>query len=313
MIEIRPYREGDEKEIIKLFKICFGREISYKEWRWKYKKSPWGSVSYVVLNNNKLVSHYGGLKYLFYTGEKILSAYQTCDVMTHPDHRAKFFTKKPLVVKAGEMFYMDNAMEFAFGFPSERHARLQQLVLGCSKYKKPILFRKKLSAIENVINRSCSLEIGWDMIDSNDLENLWKASRKNNFLSIVKDSKYFFWRYLEHPSKYYTLLTLRNIYSNKIEALAVIRCLGQEMFIYDFFLSDFNFFPMLEHYAAGQKAHTLNIAANSGEDISNYLIGTGYKPTEYVPLIVRIVKKEALTIKTFFSNYCFRLGDYDDA
>jgi hypothetical protein len=313
MIEIRPYKEGDEKEIIKLFKACFGKEMSRKEWQWKYKKSPWGSVSYVVFDNKKLVSHYGGIKYLFYSGNKMLSAYQTCDVMTHPDYRGKFFGKKPLVVKAGEMFYMDNVMDFAFGFPSERHARLQRLLLDGSKYLKILLYKKDLSGANEIRNKSYKLETGWDIVNSDDLDNLWQYSVNNHPLSIVKDSKYLFWRYLEHPSKYYTLLAVKETSGSRIKAFAVTRCTGNELNIYEFCPGDPDLFNSIASYAKDIQAKVINISANENEEISHYLSSAGYKTTEYVPLSVRIIKKRMLTIKAFFQNYCYRLGDYDDA
>ena len=34
--EIRMYREGDEKDILKLFKIVFNKQMTIKFWKWRF-------------------------------------------------------------------------------------------------------------------------------------------------------------------------------------------------------------------------------------------------------------------------------------
>jgi hypothetical protein len=312
MIEIRSSRKSDEKEIKKLFKICFGKDISLKEWQWKYKKSPWGSVSYVALYNNKMISHYGGVRYPFQIKDKVFWAYQSCDAMTHPDHRGKFLGEKPVIAKLGGLFLQENTMDFTFGFPSERNGRLLHLALGWCQHRKVVLFKKNLIIEDKIKVNPDVLYVGWDSITSKELDDLWKNSGKNYPLSIQKNSKYLFWRYLEHPSKYYTLLTLREVSNNKINAFAVIRCCGYEMNICDIFYGRTLFLSMIEAFAKELQVRVINILVNANEEISHYLIYSGYKPVEYMPLAVRIMAPEELTEETFFNNYCYRLGDYDD-
>jgi hypothetical protein len=315
MIQIRPYKDSDEGEIIKLFRVCFGKEISIREWLWKYKKSPSGSLSYVVLDCDKLISHYGGIKYLFsWEGETLLS-YQSCDVMTHPNYRGKIFSKKPLVAKAGEMFYRDNVMDFAFGFPSERHARLQHLALGCAKHKSVALFKKELSTNHKIRTAAYMLKVGWDTVNSEALDSLWKDCSNASNLSIVKDSKYLFWRYMENPREYYTVVTLKDMVRRKVVSLAVIKCSGFEMNIYDFFVKDdyetvTSFWHLLEAHALKMQANVVNVWINPEENIAKYLVEMGYKAIEDLPLSVRTVNKKRITTSEFYKKYYYRMGDY---
>ncbi|MEF9476207.1 MAG: hypothetical protein L0958_05930, partial [Candidatus Mariimomonas ferrooxydans] len=56
-------RDGDESGITRLFRDIFGREMSLKEWRWKYIESyPEKLYSSVAIHKELgIVGHYGGL------------------------------------------------------------------------------------------------------------------------------------------------------------------------------------------------------------------------------------------------------------
>lgn len=314
MIEIRRYKDTDEEKIRNLFKICFDRDMSHNEWGWKYKNSPWGSVAYVAEDDKKLIAHYGAIRQAFYLEGEILWTYQPCDVMTHPDYRGKFFSKKPLVAKVAEMFFKDDVMDFAFGFPSERNARLHHLVLGWSQHRKVALFKKHLLKSNEIKVKPYILKIGWDNVNYDDLDDLWRSSSNTYSLSILKDRKYHLWRYKEHPSVYYTLVTLKDIIQKRIVALAIVKCSGNEMNIYDFFIEDnyevfYFFWNILEAYAIKIQACIVNVWINLEENISKYLVELGYKIIEDVPFQVRVISKSKMSQNDFFSGYCYRMGD----
>jgi hypothetical protein len=312
MIEIREYRDTDEAQIQELFLTCFGRKLSSIEWAWKYKMSPWGSVAYVALDDKKLISHYGAIRYAFY--RNLLWTYQPCDVMTHPDYRGKIYGKKPPIVKTAEKFYIENTMDFAFGFPSERHARLQTSLLGGSQHRKVTLLKKHLLIKNEIKHKSYILKVGWDSINIGGLDDLWKSCSETYPLSIFKDSTYLLWRYMEHPSQYYTLVTLRDIIQKKIVAIAVIKCSEHEMNIFDFFVNGgcevlSALWEMLESHAIKMKAHIVNVWINLEENISRYLVELGYENTEDVPFQARVINKSKISQNDFFTGYCYRMGD----
>jgi len=311
---IRRYKDTDKENIRGLFRKCFGREMSQNEWAWKYKMSPWGSVAYVAVDNKKLISHYGAIRYAFLRKGDVFWTFQPCDVMTHSDYRGRIYGKKPPIVKIVEKFYMENIMDFAFGFPSERHARLQTSLLGGSEHRKVTLLKKSLVSTNEMKFRTYILEVGWDNIHIDDLDDFWVSCSKTYPLSIVKNSKYLLWRYMEHPSQYYTLVGLRDILQKKIAAVAVIKCTGSEMNIFEFIVKEDRevlsvFREMLESHALKMKANVVNVWINSEEYIPQYLIEAGYKMTEDVPVQVRIISKNKLSPKRFYSEYCYRMGD----
>jgi hypothetical protein len=315
MIKIRRYKDTDEEKIRNLFKICFDRDMSHNEWVWKYKMSPWGSVAYVAEDDKKLIAHYGAIRQAFYLEGEILWTYQPCDVMTHPDYRGKFFSKKPIVAKVAEMFFKDNVMDFAFGFANERNARLHEIVLGWSKYKKVTLFKKHLLKSNEIIREPFILKVGWDNVNSDDLNDLWRSSNPTYSLSINKDRKYLLWRYMEHPSQYYTFVTLKDIIQKNIVAIAVIKCSDHEMNILDFFVNGgcevlSALWEMLESYAIKMQSNVMNVWINPEEKYSEYLLRLGYNMIEDFPLSVKIINLGKMSQSDFFSKYCYRMGDY---
>jgi hypothetical protein len=312
-MEIRVYKDTDEEKIRELFHISFGRDLSHNEWFWKYKMSPWGSVAYVVVDdNNNIIAHYGAIRHAVNLEGSLLWAFQACDVMTHPAYRGKMTGKKPFIIQGCEMFLKDNIMDFVFGFPSERNARLHEITLGFSKYRKVTLFKKQLEESNNIKGKPYVLRIGWDTINPADLDDIWKKSNNKLSLSIVKDSRYLLWRYLENPSSYYTLITLKDVIQKKIIGCAVVKFSGHEMNVFDIFVRDdtfSSFLVMLEAYALKMQAEIVNVRVNPEEIYSEYLAGLNYRIIEEIPLFVKIINESKISQNNFFRKYSCRIGD----
>ena len=314
-MEIRQSRDTDEEGIRALFKVSFNKDMSHDEWVWKYKSSPFGSVSYVVIKNNNIVAHYGGIKYNFFKKNEMLVAYQTCDVMTHPGFRGMFFGRNPLIVKTATMFYRDYDMDFAFGFPSERHARLQAMLLGGSLPRKVVVFKKDIHSTVKNSWKYPGIELPWDTIRVNDIDMLWEKCSEGYPLSIEKNSRYFMWRYKMHPSEEYKIIALRSMLSRKLKALAVVKLKDHEMHIHDFLIPKRKmfvyFWKALESLACKMHARSIITWANMQEDVSRFLMKSGYTHNEDIPCSFRAIKSERISTSDFFSGYCYRIGDYD--
>lgn len=313
-MEIRQAQEKDEKGIRELFYSSFRKEMSHEEWIWKYKQSPYGSVSYVAIDNKNIIAHYGGIKFSFYMKGRTLWAYQKCDVMTHPGYRGKVFSKSPPIVQAGKMFYEENSMDFAFGFPSERHARLQRLVLGGSDPERISVFNKDLQHTFKMKWRY-KIEVGWDALNSIDLYELWNRCYESSSLSIVKNSSYIAWRYRKHPSRNYTPVVFRSKFFKKIEGLVIVKCNDNLMSVLDYFIPQKSIFKLfwnhLESFALSLKATSITTWANREESVSDFLIDLGFSINEGIPYAVRIINHKEMVDTDFYSKYCYRMGDYD--
>lgn len=173
---IRQSTETDISSIIYLFKLSFQKEISEQWFRWKYRNSPFGAKGYVAADGDKIIAFYGGLKQQFSFHGKSFWAYQFCDVMTHPDYRGKMVGKTPLIVQLGEMFYRENPMDFAFGFPSLRHARLQSLRLKGEGYRLVRMYKKEDLKSYSLIWK-LKVKEGWEFLKEEELNRFCNINR----------------------------------------------------------------------------------------------------------------------------------------
>ena len=144
-MEIRYSTEDDQHAIRELFRLAFGKELSREEWIWKYRSSPWGSHANVAVKDGVLIAHYGGLKFECCQGSKQYTVYEICDVMSHPRYRAHVLARRGAMVRTAELYESTIPMDFAFGFPSERHARLGTIQLGIAQHRYIRLLSKKIS------------------------------------------------------------------------------------------------------------------------------------------------------------------------
>lgn len=314
MINIRPSTEQDEEGIRALFKICFNKELSHKEWLWKYKRSYLGSSSLIAEDNGNIVAHYGGFKMQFYSMGKTLNAYQGCDVMTHPKYRARLFAKKGIIVKTAEAFYDANPMEFIFGFPSERHGRLMQLQLGWALYQFISVFVKEER--DFMTDKRISYRIGWEFFKSDGVDALWNACKDRYPLTVCKDNKYIIWRFRDNPSRKYEILTVSGGFlRRRLNALAIFSIQNEELFICDCFSlkneDTVEIFSSLEHFAQERGLRRIKLWINPMEEIYIALRQLGYREEQGIPYSVRGFEGSKITPEFFMKNYCYRMGDYD--
>ncbi|MEW6053891.1 MAG: GNAT family N-acetyltransferase [Nitrospirota bacterium] len=312
---IKKYGEEDIPGILELFSLSFGKEASEEWFVWKYARAPWSSRGYVVRHNGMVAAFYGGLRFRFMFRNRELWAYQFCDVMTHRKYRTKLFGRNPLVIEIAKVFDKENAMDFAFGFPSERHARLQTMMMGATSYRRLTVFRKELSVVSRFSRVRCRVRIGWDTINDAETDALWERSARATELSIVKDSAFLRWRYRENPAGEYQAVVFKGLLSRSIKALAVIKITGEELQIADFLLPEQGmhgiFLKAVERIAADRQVKAIVTWANSSEPVARSLIASGYRAQEGIPFGVRIIDEAKMREQDFYEKYSYRMGDYD--
>lgn len=314
MIEIRTFTDKDEDSIRDLFTMCFGKNLSHEEWDWKYKHSPWGSEAAIVLDGEHIIAHYGGVGAKFFSKGKFLNVYQPCDVMTHPKYRARIFSKRGAMVKAGELFYNSNPMDFAFGFPSERHAVLGTKQLGYTEHRYVTVLSKKVSIHKPFAAFFLKIERGWDALNEAEVDVLWKKAREDYLLTLDKDSRYLCWRYRDHPSRQYEPLLVRSRYSKRLQAFAVYAVRESELHVMDFFsVQSFKINTLLrlfENTAARNGLEAVRVWVHPHEGVFRTFQRCGYTAEKGVPYIFKILNDQ-ITPSFLFDAYCYRMGDYD--
>jgi hypothetical protein len=317
MIEIRTCRDGDEGAIRDLFALCFGKELLHEEWIWKYKSSYLGSSSFVAEEDGKVIAHYGGFKLLFYSRGRIFHAYQGCDVMTHPKYRAKLFSRKGVIVQTAEKFYEANPMEFIFGFPSERHGRLQSLQLGFERHRYITVLKKERKYFRHHRSSFLRVETGWERIRPDEMDDIWTNTRDSLPLSIEKTSGYILWRYRDNPRGGYELLTVRGFLKKALKAYVIFKVEKDVLCVLDFFILQSavlkKLLAILEDLAIKRSAKYISFWCNPVEGFFEEFKINGYIEENGIPYIVKAFRESSISPEFFLKSYCFRQGDYDAA
>ena len=97
-----PYRAEDERAVLDLWRVAFGKELDADLWRWKYVDNPFGMRVLVCRDpqTEAAVVVYSGVPYRARRNGREVEIVQLMDIMSHPDVR-----KTGLFIKAAEAFF----------------------------------------------------------------------------------------------------------------------------------------------------------------------------------------------------------------
>ena len=315
-MEIRPLKEGEESSIRDLFALAFGIQLYEDEWRWKYRLAPWGSASMVAIQDGIIIAHYGGVRLPFRGGRTEHMAYEICDVMTHPEYRAMFLARRGAMVRAAELYESSIPMDFAFGFPSERHARLATIQLGVERNRFVSVLVKSVGEMRRKRTPLIKVAQGWNSVKAQEIDRMWNKIKQDYSLTIDKTSDYIFWRYRDRPRRNYEVITFRTGLTNSLKGWAVINIVEKYLNVLDFFtstLADFeSLFVEIERIAKVREAERVRLWVHPDEGIRSVFKALGYIEEQGIPLTCKILRRGiSLTPEAFFGKYCYRMGDYD--
>lgn len=121
---IRPYRIGDEHEILSLWKVVhpereYNREKWLRWWTWQYKENPAGSSAiWIAEDNGKIVGQYALISELVKVYDNLSIIYQSVDTMTHPNYRRQGMFI--MLARAAYQSIENNDTHIIFGFPNNQ-------------------------------------------------------------------------------------------------------------------------------------------------------------------------------------------------
>ena len=219
---VRTYSEGDEIQILELFKRAFNIERSIDYWNWEYRRNPFGTFNISVAFSDKgvLVAHYAGYSVPFYSNfddkpETFLS-FQIGDTMSSPDVRHIGKGKTSLISRTAHYFYASyckGKLPFFYGFNTGKMKKIGERFLQY-KYIDSVPFRTKNikeSPIKSVppikkllsrykVNIVESVNKEWD-------EFFNRVCPSYKFL-VKRDSQYLKWRYIDFPENGYMIFSI---------------------------------------------------------------------------------------------------------
>ncbi len=228
--QIRPYKAGDEGQILRLRKAVFGDvdpvRTTLPAWRWQFQDNPAGEAFCVIAEDcGVVVGQYAVIPTCFSVeGKETVFAF-SCDTMVHPEYQRKGI----FVALARELYRLmgeKHAITTVWGFPNEASlpgftARLEWNLLCTFPFLirpfRPLtlmcrhvpLLKKVVSAPEALKGLSVPSEAydeGRGLVIEplshfdEEFDHLWKSHLGRFPVIQIRDRHYLNWRYLGMPS-----------------------------------------------------------------------------------------------------------------
>jgi hypothetical protein len=249
--QIRPYREGDEQQIVQLRKTVFGDidaiRLNLSTWNWQFKNNPAGnSWIYVAEDHGKIVGQYTAIPTrMLWQGREQLFAF-SCDTMTHPGYRHQGMFS----VLASELYRFMSIcnVDTVWGFPNNQSLpgftrRLNWKMIALYPLRiiplRPLrmlyphsrLIQRLTTSSAKPVNppepRSYVISSGVEVFPisefCDEFDEIWNRNKPLSQIIQIRDSRYLNWRYCEIPEFGYVSFAVRH--HNRLAGYLVIRML----------------------------------------------------------------------------------------
>lgn len=215
-VEVRAYREGDERAILDLFARSFPHAPrSLEHFRWKYRENPFGNerISLTFDDDARLVGHYSGYPVPFRAFGKDVFAHQIGDTMT--DVAVRHIGRGPTSIlgRTALHFYehfCENKIAFNFGFNVANIQKFSLRFLRSDRVE-PVTYRvaKPLPPITRSERwlRGYSLELVRDT--DSEWDELFERVAPAYRFCVRRNAAYVRWRYLACPDIPYIVVAIR--------------------------------------------------------------------------------------------------------
>lgn len=214
---IRPYEEGDEEQILRLFQRVFGRERSMAHWRWKYRDNPEGAqILLAVTDAGEVVGHYAAIPVRATVDQKPFVFSILADNMVDRDYRLGL--KKPgistsLLTKITQDCGDHARAAVMYGFPTPEMMRIAQRLNEFIPHQAVRLVRSvngelRFTSWQRIVNLWRQVRYPVRQVDRFDssVDRLWERCRHELRVATVRDARYLNWRYADCPDVKYRLL-----------------------------------------------------------------------------------------------------------
>lgn len=217
---IRPYRPEDEPAVLDLYRVSFEADARDKlvEREWRYLHNPEGAhrTTVCALEDGSLICAYTGIPLrASLLGSPGLAAVMV-DAMTHPAYRGAMLGRRGVFARTVhvwvEEFTVDRRpVQFCFGVPQRRHARLGRLLMGYDLWDHLGYFTRALDDSWIKRLRRTLPDPRVERIDGfgDEADALWNRLAPSYPSSVIRDARYLRWRYDDCPGHDYLRFALR--------------------------------------------------------------------------------------------------------
>lgn len=201
--DVRSFRAGDELAIQEAFAEVFRAARPLADWRWKFEMPPRGSR--IVLGfgeDGRLLCQYAAIALDVAWFGRELVAGQIVDVLSRA--RGGLGRRNTPFLRTVEAFLeaqrAPGGLAFIYGFPGERHQRIGEIA-GLYNRTEPIE-RLERALDEPAAARSLPVRFS-DGFDATAIDDLWRRARRRYPAAVVRDARWFAWRYAARPRSDY--------------------------------------------------------------------------------------------------------------
>jgi len=255
---VRRYKQGDEKGIVELMRLCFGRaDFDYwmKHWVWEYKESPLGKDVWIVEHNGQIVATHSHIPVNLKVGKKIFKSCIGADSMTHPNFRRRRLQRKIEDIAHDEL--VKAGIYFSYYFPGDvfhKHRGVSyevckipvmMKILDTNEITRELVGNKFLAKvlsfclnpIISVFFRSKKNSIPEDLkitkiaqFDDR-INDFWQNVSRYFGIIVVRNKEYLNWRYFQRPDSNFKVLLAEE--DEKILGYIVFSSKDEKGFIVD--------------------------------------------------------------------------------
>lgn len=232
----RPFRPGDEAQILALFRRAFRIERSPSYWQWKFGDNPAGYQIIVgETPDGKVVAQIAGVPARMHAQDRQVIFTQVVDLMADPDfHQSlrKAGVYVTLLKAMIEEFGREGTADLIFGFTIRASNRVPQEVFGWHEAHRVRRVARRLDGSPRPGDRGLGLTRARYRVDplvafSEQTDRLWTRWRSAVPLAAARDTRYLSWRYGQCPHVRYHPYLLWDRWRDRPAALSVLR-LGWE-------------------------------------------------------------------------------------
>jgi hypothetical protein len=230
---VRPYHEGDERELVPLFQRVFGTTITEQHWRWKLHASgaPVDNV-WLAFDGERPVFQYAGIPQRWSIEGRERIGVVSVDTMTDPDYRRRGLLTR--VAAQAYACWREQNVAFVIGLPNQQWGSRTtalgwQELFGLQWLARPLLPQNYAARRLKLpwLRQATWLGRGWDLwlrprleADAGirvepteeagaEFDRLWEARRARAAFSTVRDAAWVRWRFLASTQRRYELTVSR--------------------------------------------------------------------------------------------------------
>ncbi|MFH1998978.1 MAG: GNAT family N-acetyltransferase [Planctomycetota bacterium] len=223
---IRAYEPGDEEGIVSLFNEVFSEvnpdfeHRTMDEWYWQFRDSPLGNQTSVAIDDDgKVIGQYTSIPFPTWLRGEVQVTSQIVDSCVAAEYRRSLKREGVFLSVATryfDIFAYGHPTVLCYGYPVPNAQRIGVRFLGYIPVLTPV--QKMINILDEervTIMRNKAAEAGVEVQEvkrfDDRVDALWERLKPGIGYSLVRNARFYNWRYCDHPRvDYHCLIALRD-------------------------------------------------------------------------------------------------------